>query len=340
MDHRAMVQSIRVQKEKSARGEQAAAANAAASSAAAALAAVAAAAAPPKLKKLSEKGKTKLATHRARERMEADLAAAEQAYAEAHPELIDEHGEMEMPLADALFADGMDEVERLARYVGEERKQIENEEMVRKLSKLQKKHNAMQNAMLKGNKIGQGYDRDTVDLKVVQKQLKRARKDEEEKIIVLDEALPLYRDMCDASAKGQKALFAYLEQEHVLRELSQADLRYLRASVDATLERRKSPLNFRVEVVWRVACTIQEWKRGEREQNLRLALHSYTALLERCDPDAHPFQYAGLQNTRELCELELERVTGYKILQRANHDFEYVSKEDPTAMYKFERKKQ
>jgi len=327
-----MIQSIRVQKEK-------------ASAAGSGLASMSAAAAPPspsastKVKKLSEKGKTKLATHRAKERLEADLAAAEQAYAEAHPELIDENGEMDMPMPDALFGDGLDDEARLARYIGEERRVLENEEMVRKLSKLQKKHNVMQNAMLKGNRIGSGYDRDTVDLRVVQKELRKARRDEEEREIVLEEDLPLYRDMCNAAAKGQKALFAYLEQEHVLRELAQADLRYLRASVDATLERRKSPLNFRVEVVWRVACTIQEWKRGEREQNLRLALHSYTRLLERCDPEAHPVQYAGLQNTRELCELELERTTAYKILHRANHDFEFQYKEDPSTMYKFERKK-
>jgi hypothetical protein len=326
----AMVQSIRAKKEKDSK----AAAKGTDSSASAA----AAKEKEKKPKKLTEKGKLKLADHRARERIHTDLQVKEQQYAEEHPELIDENGEMEMPLADALFADGLDESQRLAQYITEELRVLENAEMVRKLNKLQKKHNVMQNALLKSNKAA-GYDRDMIDLKVVQKELKKAKKDEDEKEIILEEPLPIYRDMCDSAAKGQKALFAYLEQEHVLRELSQSDLRYLKASVDATLERRKSPLNFRVEVVWRIACTIQEWKRGERELNIRLALHTYHRLLERCDPNIHPFQYSGLHHTLELCEMELERVTGYKIINRANHDYEFQSAADPSSIFKFERKK-
>lgn len=121
---------------------------------------------------------------RAHEKLLADTAAKEQAYADQHPDLIDENGEMEMPVEDDLFDDGLDGAGRLAKYVAEERKVIENEEMVRKLAKLQRKHNTMQNALLKGNKIGAGYDRDSVDLKVIQRQLKKNKKAEEEKVRV------------------------------------------------------------------------------------------------------------------------------------------------------------
>lgn len=269
----------------------------------------------------------------------ADQSIKEQEYAAAHPELIDDQGEMEMPLEDELFGDGLDGAARLSFYIAEELRAIENEEMVRKLAKLQRKHNTMQNAMLKGNKIGAGYDRDQVDLKVVQKQLRKSRKEEENREIVLEEALPLIRNAIDAVAKGQKALFAFLEEEATLRELAQTDLRYLRASLEAHLERRDSPLNFRVETLWRLACTVHEWRRGDREQNLRVALHAYALLLDKCDPELHPFQYAGLANSKELCEIELDKVTGYKIINRANHDYEHVPAADPSSNFKFERKK-
>lgn len=128
-----------------------------------------------------------LSSQRAHEKLLADTSAKEQAYADQHPDLIDENGEMEMPVEDDLFADGLDAASRLAKYIAEERKIIENEEMVRKLAKLQRKHNTMQNALLKGNKIGAGYDRDSVDLKVIQRQLKKNKKAEEEKVRALRE---------------------------------------------------------------------------------------------------------------------------------------------------------
>ena len=251
---------------------------------------------------------------------------------DAHADLIDENGELEMPHEDDLFGDGIVGTEaRLEAYVTQERQALENDEMLRKLAKLQRKHNTMQNAMLKGNKIASGYDREVIDLKVIQKQLRKKRKDEETKVIVLEEAHALIRDAMDAVAKGQKALFAYLETEATLRGFQETDIRVLRASLDATLYRRASPLNFKVEVLWRFAATIQEWRGGSREQNLRLALHTYLLLLEQCDPDSHPVHYASLCNTLELCEIELERVTGYKIINRANKDFEFAVPSDPSS---------
>jgi hypothetical protein len=273
-----------------------------------------------KHKKLSEKGKTKLSEHRAHEFLQAEQNRLEQAYAEAHPELIDANGEIEMPSVNDLFGDGLAGDVRLAQQIIAERKTIANEEMVRKLAKLQRKHNTMQNAMTKGNKVAAGYDRDEIDLRVVQKELKKNREKAKTAVIVLEEAIPLIRNATNAAAVGMKALLAYLSQESILREFSQTDIRYLRASLDAELERRNSPINFRVEILWRFACIIHEFKKGDREQNLRLAQHVYEKLLERCDPETHPFQYAGLQNTLELCQIEMERVTGYKIINRANRD--------------------
>lgn len=156
--------------------------------------------------------------------------------------------------------------------------------------------------------------------------------------IYLEEALPVIRDACTAVAKGQKALYAFLDSEETLRTLQGCDIRYLRASLEATLERRPSPLNFRVEILWRFAATVHEWRGGQREQNLRMAQYAYQLLLEKCDPELHPFQYAGLCNTLELCEMELERVTGYKILNRANKDFEFQQPLDPSSNFNFERK--
>lgn len=193
--------------------------------------------------------------------------------------------------------------------------------------------------MLKGNRSAATYDREEVDLHVVQKELRKNREREKNALIVLDDAIALIRDATNAAAVGQKALLAYLDQEAILNQLNNTDMRYLRASLDAELERRNSPINFRAETLWRLAVTLHEYKRGNREQNLRLAQHVYIKLIERCDPDLHPFQYAGLQNTLELCDQELDRVTGYKIINRANRDHEFAPPDDPSSNFNFERKK-
>jgi len=291
-----------------------------------------------KQKKLSDKGRAKLAEHRGRERFFLLQDAAEQQYAELHPELIDANGEIEMPPLSELMGDGIEDEDRLAALISEERTKLENEEMVRKLNKLQRKHNVMQNAQRRGNKLAANYDRDEVDLKVVQKQLKKSKQEEAQREIVLDEPLPLIKDALDAAALGQRPLYAYLEQESVLRDLAETDPRYLRASIDATLERRPSHLNFRAEIVWRLACTLQEWRRGHRETNLRLARHCYVRLIEQCDPEVHPFQYASLQHSLELTDNELDRTTAYTIINRSNRDFEFAEPADPSTNFNFERK--
>jgi hypothetical protein len=192
--------------------------------------------------------------------------------------------------------------------------------------------------MQKGNQAAASYDRDGIDLRVVQKELRKNREKEKTAIIVLDEAIPLIRGATNAAAVGYKALVAYLEDEAHLQEMHNTDVRYLKASLDAELERRNSPINFRVEILWRLATVLQEFRHGNREQSLRLAHHIYEKLLERCDPEQHPFQYAGLANTMELCEVELERVTGYKIMNRSNRDFEFAPLDDPANNYDFQRK--
>jgi hypothetical protein len=125
--------------------------------------------------------------------------------------------------------------------------------------------------------------------------------------------------MLELAISDKQGLLSYLSQPDTVEFMVNTEYAMLKASLEAALQKRYSPLNIRVHMLWQFSTTIHEVDSGDKEKNLKLAMHGYSVLqtmLEKWsesknDPDLHITEYAALDNTHKLAKIELSR---YRLL--------------------------
>jgi hypothetical protein len=135
------------------------------------------------------------------------------------------------------------------------------------------------------------------------------------RVVELDSCLPQMTVMLELAISDKQGLLSYLSQPDTVEFMVNTDYAILKASLEAALQKRYSPLNIRVHMLWQFSTTIHEVESGDTEKNLKLAMHGYSVLhtmLEKWsesknDPDLHMTEYAALDNTHKLAKMELAR---------------------------------
>jgi len=221
------------------------------------------------------------------------------------------------------------EEERFQKIVNVALECVENEEARARLSKHQQKLNQLRNAE-KDKKL-RNYNWKEEDEKWINKYKKKYQAP-----IAITEAVPVIRDALEAGIKGQKRLIQYLKNEFTQRQLEAEDVRVLLASMDAGFNGRKSPLSFRVEMMWRLCSTMQDLNFGNKELQLKLAVYGYQLMLEKIDLQKHPMKYAALHNSLTLAVNDLDRIECMEWLHRGNADFQFVPPD--ISVFEFNRK--
>ena len=195
------------------------------------------------------------------------------------------------------------EQQRLDQLKLTELAQLDAEEAVRRRKKQQSRHNLLLNAQRMGGKV-KAYDRDRDEAKWLEKKRRHRSANVQ---VAITEPLPIVKTMLEACMKNQQAIKQCLTSPTTLQTVNETDLRLLKASLDCYLSMFKSPLNFKCEVLWRLAVTCSDPQFTPMSITyIKLAHYAFNLLLERADMQVHHFQYNAIINSITQCEVEMD----------------------------------
>lgn len=215
--------------------------------------------------------------------------------------------------------------------------QIETEEAKRRIQKHQRKLNDLRNASKNNQKI-KDFNWMDEENKWLEKYTNNINNDDQP--IIISEPVHVINELLESCLISQQSLIQLLHSESIQYELSSTDTRILHASLDASFNGRRSPLNFRVEMLWRFASTIQDiYISTNRKLLLQLSIYSYHLLIEKCDTKEHMYQYTALCNCLELATIELNRIELREQLHSVNRDYQFIPPDLTKLTFEFKKSK-
>lgn len=264
--------------------------------------------------KLSEKGKAKLIARRAQKLFDEQKAQQEKGKKKGGKNKDQEEHLRE-------FINDEQEMERFKAQVAAE---IEEEEKQKQLAKLQRQGQRNRNAEKMGLVSKEQITKMDEKIENVRSGQDADQTAYETAEIHLEDPVEVIKTALEISLMGREALLSYLKQPETLEELETNDVRILCASLSADFFHRKSILQMRTDMMWRLGTTLFDFPYGERMKILKLVLRCFALLIEVCDPYDHPFEYAALENSQEQAQTEYDRLHLMHLMQEANSPAPYA----------------
>lgn len=206
---------------------------------------------------------------------------------------------------------GLSNEEKWNRMLNEARDQLREEEIKRLLTKEKKRQNVLQNkamkqgqsAMLQVHKIQQEVVR-KVDENVAFK-----------KDLVIMDPLPCVHVTLEMCLIGYKEAMRFLSRSDIFQQFEKASLQQLRMSVDLVLQHRKSPVQVKLEMLWRFAVVTNDFLHGSRQREKYLLLSYYAYLLLQSQVNAERERRArvletGTEEERERLAIQADWEVG------------------------------
>jgi hypothetical protein len=273
-----------------------------------------------KKKKLSSKGKAKIAEARAKEALKSGKTSEKETSKSKSLVVISPREEKSKD--EKKQKSKKTQLEELKQM---ELQRLEAEEAARKEKKVQKFTNLMLNAQRSGMKI-RDWEKLSLEEKEKKKKGKEKEKGKEEVKLELKEPCEVINSLIEQCREGRQAAFRYLSLENSQKLLHETEFKILKASLELVMKNRQSPINFRIELLWRLAVLLFESSSvlaPKREINLKLSHFAYNLILQHASPDSHPLHYAVLKNSLELCEQELDKLEYQKLMNKNNADYHF-----------------
>ena len=176
--------------------------------------------------------------------------------------------------------------------------------------KLERVDNAIRNATKTGGPKVHGYsyaDEAERLRRDIEATLTRKTRDKRKPLHLTEPAQPITHLLHRCSA-GRLSALAYLRAEGGLAKVIALTPTVVWASLTCYRDVVKSPLNFKLECLWRLAVVGEEWLDawGDAQVMWKISAAVYGMLLDRCDPRDAPWQYsalrAGLERVHEALE--------------------------------------
>lgn len=176
---------------------------------------------------------------------------------------------------------GLSDEEKWARMLNEAKEAIMGEEVRRLMTKEKKRQNVLQNkAMRQGQSALFEVDKVRND---IEKRLEK--QDVYGKRLVILEPLSCITTTLEMCLIGYKEVMRHLARSDISHQLEKASVDQCKVSIELVFAERQSPVQVKVEMLWRFAIVMNAFLHGarsaEREKFLILAGHAYAMLREQ-----------------------------------------------------------
>ena len=235
---------------------------------------------------------------------------------------------------------GLSRTEQLTLLRSQVKSELVKAEFHVRKKKLEKVDNAIRNATKSGPKV-KGYSyTDEADKLRRDIEASLTAKVKLKKEAKLTEPHTPISHLLHRASEGRRSLLAWLLDEGGLERLRGLTPKEVGSSVLCYRDIVRSPLNYKVELMWRVAVVGEEWAEGWEGVDVmwRVAYELYGKLMELCDPARSPWQYAALRAGLQRTVEKLEEWDVRKRLEGSNRPIVFVPPnfEDGQAMFFFQ----
>lgn len=176
---------------------------------------------------------------------------------------------------------GLRKEERRARMANEVRTVLREEEIKRLLQKDKKGRNDLQNLMIKqANAASANLDKRKLAVYERVEEIEALKNE-----LVILEPLPCVVTTMEMCLIGYKETMRFLQRDDISLQFERASLLQCKMSVRLMFSERKSPIQVKVEMLWRFAVVMHDFHSNQggntREKYFLLALHAYNLLNEQ-----------------------------------------------------------
>ncbi len=199
---------------------------------------------------------------------------------------------------------GLTDKERWNRMMNESRAILREEETIRLLTKDKKGQNVLQNMAIKqSNAANHQMERRKKEIHDSVDQIDVLKKE-----LVILEPLSCVHVTLEMCLIGYKEVMRFLSRDDVAQQYEKASLLQLKMSVELIFKQRKSPIQVKVEMLWRFAVVMQDFMQGsrDREKYLLTALYAYNLLKDQVARETRRRAKVALRGTDEekarLCQ--------------------------------------
>ena len=142
-------------------------------------------------------------------------------------------------------------------------------------------------------------------------------KEKRQKKVKLTEPDRLITDALHTATLGRNQLVEFFSEHNIQRGFLSLEMPVIKASISCYLRKVQSPINFKVECLWRLAVVTEDWseRQGLCPLLWQIAALIYGQLVDFCDPEQNPWQYSALRCGAERCS---DRIAEYEMQQLVN----------------------
>ena len=220
--------------------------------------------------------------------------------------------------------------------------ELVEEEFHHRKKKLERVDNAIRNATKTGGPqvYHYSYQHETDELrKRIEASLTLKTKQKKTRTRLTEPLSPITH-LLHRCSQGRASALAYLRDEGGLDRLRALPPSQVWSSVRCYRDVVGSPVNYKVECMWRLAVIADEWVEGWGGEDVmwRVSHGMYGVLIELCHPSSNPWQYSALRAGVERLEERLEEWEMRRLLDGCNREvlFTPPNFDDGQAMFFFQ----